>query len=60
MHQIAAHLGLKKHVLSPFSMFFPSLGEQKSNAEFHYPDLIWRELCSQMAYLIAKSGGNKG
>ena len=41
-------------------MFFTSLGEQKRNAEFHYSDLIGGDLCSKMAYLIAKSGGNKG
>ena len=58
--QFAAILGLKKHVLTPFSMFFTSLGEQKRNAEFHYSDLIGGDLCSKMAYLIAKSGGNKG
>ena len=41
-------------------MFFPVLGAQISGAEFQYPDRIWKELCGQMANLVAESGGNKG
>ena len=41
-------------------MLFPVLGAQVSNAEFQYPDLTWKELCGQMANLVAESGGNKG
>ena len=40
-------------------MLFPSLGAQVSDAEFQYPDLILKELCDQMANLVAESGGNK-
>ena len=41
-------------------MFFPILGAHVSGAEFQYPDLTWKELCGQMANLVAESGGNKG
>ncbi len=41
-------------------MLFPVLGAHVSGAEFMYPDLIWKELCGQMANLVAESGGNKG
>jgi len=41
-------------------MLFPILGAHVSGAEFQYPDLTWKELCSQMANLVAESGGNKG
>ena len=41
-------------------MFFPILGAHVSGAEFQYPDLTWKELCGQMANLVADSGGNKG
>ncbi len=30
-------------------MFFPVLGAHISGAEFQYPDLIWKEMCGQMA-----------
>ena len=40
-------------------MLFPSLGAHISGAEFQYPDLIWQELCGQMANLVAQSGANK-
>lgn len=40
-------------------MLFSSIGEQMRDAEFHYSNLIYGELCSQMAYLNAESGGNK-
>ena len=40
-------------------MLFPLLGEQMSDAEFHYSDLIWGGICYQIAYLNAESGGNK-
>ena len=41
-------------------MFFPSLGAHISGAEFQYPDLTWKEMCGQMANLVADSGCNKG
>ena len=41
-------------------MFFPVLGAHISDAEFQYPDLIWKEMCGQMAHLVADSGNNKG
>jgi hypothetical protein len=41
-------------------MFFPVLGAHISGAEFQYPDLTWKEMCGQMANLVAESGGNKG
>ena len=40
-------------------MFFPVLGAHVSGSEFQYPDLTWKELCGQMALLIADSRGNK-
>ena len=41
-------------------MLFPPLGAHVSGSEFQYPDLSWKELCGQMANLVAESGGNKG
>ena len=41
-------------------MLFPILGAHVSGAEFQYPDLTWKELCGQMANLVANSGCNKG
>ena len=41
-------------------MLFPVLGAHVSGAEFQYPDLTWKELCGQMANLVADSGCNKG
>lgn len=41
-------------------MLFPVLGAHMSGAEFQYPDLSWKEMCGQMANLVAESGGNKG
>ncbi len=41
-------------------MLFPLLGEHVCVAEFQYPDHSWKELCGQMANLVAESGGNKG
>ena len=41
-------------------MFFPVLGAHISGAEFQYPDRSWKEMCGQMAHLVAESGGNKG
>ena len=60
MHQIPVLLGLKRHVWTSFSMLFPILGAQVSDVEFQQSDLIWKELCGQMAHLEAKSGGDKG
>ena len=42
------------------SMLFPILGAHVSGSEFQYPDLTWKELCGQMANLVAESGDNKG
>ena len=39
-------------------MFFPIRGAHVSGAEFQYPDLTWKELCGQMANLVAESGDN--
>ena len=41
-------------------MLFPVLGAHISGTEFQYPDLTWKELCGQMANLVADSGCNKG
>ena len=41
-------------------MLFPVLGAHVNGSEFQYPDLTWKELCGQMANLVAESGGNKG
>ena len=41
-------------------MFFPVFGAHISGAEFQYPDLSWKELCGQMANLVAHSGDYKG
>ena len=41
-------------------MLFPILGAHLSASEFQYPDLTWKEICGQMANLVAESGGNKG
>ena len=40
-------------------MLFPSLGAHISVAEFQHPDRIWKKLCSKMAHLVVKNGGNK-
>ena len=41
-------------------MLFPILGAHVIGSEFQYPDHSWKELCGQMANLVAESGGNKG
>ena len=41
-------------------MLFPVLGAHVCGAEFQYPDLTWKEMCGQMANLVADSGCNKG
>ena len=41
-------------------MLFPVLGAHVSGSEFQYPDLSWKEMCGQMANLVAGSGDNKG
>ena len=41
-------------------MLFPLLGAHVSGAEFQYPDHSWKELCGQMANLVAESDGNRG
>ena len=40
-------------------MLFPILGAHVSGSKFQYPGLTWKELCGQMANLVAESGGNK-
>ena len=40
-------------------MLFPILGAHVSGSKFQYPDLTWKELCGQMANLVAESGGDK-
>ena len=52
---------VSKDVQEPIvPMLFPVLGAHMCGAEFQYPDLTWKELCGQMANLVAESGGNKG
>ena len=52
---------VSKDNYEPFvPMFFPVLGAHISGAEFQYPDNSWKELCGQMANLVANSGDNKG
>lgn len=41
-------------------MLFSVLGAHVSNSEFMYPDNTWKELCGEMANLVADSGCNKG
>ncbi len=41
-------------------MLFPALGAYVSGSEFRYADLSWKELCGQMAHLVAESGMGKG
>ena len=41
-------------------MFFPIFGAHICGAEFQYPDRSWKEMCGQMAHLVADSGNNKG
>ena len=40
-------------------MFFPIFGAHIFGAEFQYPDFSWKEMCGQMAHLVADSGNNK-
>ena len=40
-------------------MLFPILGAHVSGSEFQYPDHIWKELCGQMANLVAERGGGQ-
>ena len=52
---------VSKDVREPLvPMLFPVLGAHVSGSEFQYPDFSWREMCGQMANLVAESGGNKG
>ena len=51
-----ASKGMKK----TFPDVFPLPGAKINGVKFQYPDLIWKELCGQMANLVAESGGNKG
>ncbi len=38
-------------------MFFPSLGVHISDAEFRYPDRIWKEMCNNNPGLSANNLG---
>ena len=50
-----------KDMHEPFvPLLFPVLGAHVSGSEFQYQDLSWKELCGQMANLVAENGGNKG
>ena len=60
MYQITALTGLKRHAKPLVPMLFPSLGAHISVAEFQYSDLNLKEMCGQMAHLVADSGNNKG
>ena len=52
---------VSKDVREPLvPMLFPILGAHISGTTFQYPDRSWKELCGQMANLVAESGGNKG
>ena len=52
---------VSKDVKEPLvPILFPVLGAHVSGSEFQYPDFSWREMCGQMANLVAESGGNKG
>ena len=39
--------------------FFPILGAHISDAEFQFPDLIWKVMCRQMAHLITDSSNKE-
>ena len=41
-------------------MLFPSFYAHISDAEFQYPDRIWKETCGIMAQLVGDSGGTIG
>jgi hypothetical protein len=59
MHQIAAQTGLESMHKPLAPMLFPSLDAHISDAESRYPDRNWKEMCGQMAHLVADSGNNK-
>ncbi len=40
-------------------MLFPLLGEQMSDADFRYLDLIWGEFVAKWPIWMQKVGGNK-
>ena len=56
MHQIAAQTGLESMHKPLVPMLFPSLGAHIRDAEFQYHDLIWKDMCGQMAHLVAVWG----
>ena len=58
MHQITALKGLKRHAKTLVSDIFSVLGANISVAEFLHIMLTWKEMCGQMANLVADSGGN--
>lgn len=49
-----------KDMHDPWLLCFSPYLAHISGAELQYPDLTWKELCGQMANLVAKSGDNKG
>ena len=59
MHQTFGLSGLSRHAWGYRSYVFPALGAYVSGSEFQYPDLTWKELCGQMAHLVADSGMGK-
>lgn len=59
MLQIAALAVVGRHARAPLPDAFPLLAAHVDGTELQYPDLIWKELCGQMANLVADSGANK-
>jgi hypothetical protein len=52
--------GLKKHTYNAFSDVFPRTWRIYQRRKISVFRLIWKELCGQMANLVAESEGNKG
>ena len=46
----------QKTCLNPLFRCLPSPLNTHQLREFQYPDLIWKELCGQMTYLVAEMG----
>jgi hypothetical protein len=47
---------MKYDITTPVAPIIPVLGAHISGAEFQHPNLTWKELCGQMANLVADSG----
>ena len=60
MYQNPALTGVEGRSAPLVPMLFPVLGAHVSGAEFQYPDLTWKELCGQMANLVAECGVRRG